>query len=100
MQQAEAVAGYSASCAARELRDWRTVAAGTSIALQSELAALRQQLASRAAHEEQLRQALPDVDVALREQVAKAYQDGLEKGWVDGIRSFLVTLPNASRWGT
>ena len=46
---------------------------------QSEVAALLEELRSRTVYEETLRQALQDADVVLREQVAKAYQDGLEQ---------------------
>ena len=82
VQQAEAVVEYSqqvvqrvSSEAGEQLR-WAQLVHSEE---QSELAALKQQLASRAAHEVELRQALQDADVVLREQVAKAYQDGHEK---------------------
>ena len=50
----------------------------------SELAAIMQQPVE--AYEVALRQALQDADVVLREQVAKAYQHGLEKHRVLVIR--------------
>ena len=82
VQQAEAVAEYSQQAAQRvssEAGEQLRFAQQLHTREQSEVAALLEELRSRTMYEETLRQALQDADVVLREQVAKAYQDGLEQ---------------------
>ncbi len=82
VRQAEAVAEYSQQVAQRvssEAGEQLRLAQSVHTWEQSEVAALVEELRSRNAYEESLRQALEDANVVLREQVAKAYQDGLEQ---------------------
>ena len=82
MRQAAAVAEYSRLAAQRvssEAGEQLRWAHAVHTEEKPELAALMRQLAERETYEEALRQALNDADVVPREQVAKAYQDGLEK---------------------
>ncbi len=82
VRQAEAVAEYSQQVAQRvssEAGEQLRLAHNVHTREQSEVAALVKELRSRNAYEESLRQALEDANVVLREQVAKAYQDGLEQ---------------------
>ena len=82
VRQAEDVAEYSQQVAQRvssEAGEQLRLAQNVHTREQSEAAALVEELRSRNAYEESLRQALEDANVVLREQVAKAYQDGLEQ---------------------
>ena len=82
VRQAEAVAEYSQQVAQRvssEAGEQLRLAQIVHTREQSEVAALVEELRSRNAYEESLRQALEDANVVLREQVAKAYQDGLQQ---------------------
>ena len=82
VQQSEAVAEHSQQVAQRissEAGEQLRFARDVYTRDQSEVAALMKELHSRNAYEESLRQDLQDADVVLREQVAKAYQDGLDQ---------------------
>ncbi len=82
VRQAEAVVECSqqvAQCVSSEAGEQLRLAQEVHTREQADVAALVEELRSRSAYEESLRQALEDANVVLREQVAKAYQDGLEQ---------------------